>query len=155
MLFERRPSTINGAGLFTCASVAAGTRVVEYFGEKIPKSESARRCAMDNTFIFGLDDDWDLDGSLEANDARFINHSCEPNCETECIEGRVWVVALRHIAAGEEFTYNYGYDLADYHGHPCHCGAPSCVGYIVAEDFFPLLRSRAQYPARNLANASK
>ena len=77
--------------------------------------------------------------------ARFVNHSCEPNCEAELSDGQVWIIAGRDIAAGEEVTYNYGYDLVDYREHPCRCGAASCVGYIVAEEFFPSLRRTLSY----------
>ena len=120
--------------------IPAGARVLEYVGEKISKSESLRRCQQENYYIFSLDDDWDIDGSVDWNLARFANHCCEPNSETDIIDGQIWIVALRDIAAGEEITYNYTYDLDDYREHPCRCGTPSCVGYIIAEEFFPTVR---------------
>jgi uncharacterized protein len=138
-------SGIHGAGLFARVPIAAGARVVEYVGEKISKSESLRRCQQENYYIFSLDDDWDIDGSVDYNLARFANHSCEPNCETDVIDGHIWIIALRDIAAGEEITYNYTYDYEDYREHPCRCGAPSCVGYIVAEEFFPALRKAVKH----------
>ena len=64
---------------------------------------------------------------------RHINHSCAPNCESQMIRGRIWIVALRDIARGEELSYDYGYNLQNFLDHPCKCGAPECVGYIVAE----------------------
>ena len=66
---------------------------------------------------------------------------CSPNCEAEIEEGRIWFFALRDIAVGEELTFNYGYDLVDYREHPCHCGSPECVGFIVAEEFFEKVRN--------------
>jgi SET domain-containing protein len=142
MSFEIRTSGIQGRGGFAVQAIVAGTRVAEYVGERIGKAESLRRCEANNEYIFQLDDAVDLDGNVPWNPARFVNHSCAPNCEAQLVDGRVWLVALRDIAAGEELTFNYGYDLTDYKEHPCHCGAPECVGYIVAEEFFSLLRTR-------------
>jgi SET domain-containing protein len=138
-------SPIQGRGLFAAASIPAGSHIVEYVGDRISKTESLRRCQEENYYIFALDDEWDIDGNVERNIARFINHSCEPSCEAELSNGRVWIVARRDIASGEELTYNYGYDLVDYRDHPCRCGAASCVGYIVAEEFFPSLRRMLSY----------
>ncbi|HET7626600.1 MAG TPA: SET domain-containing protein-lysine N-methyltransferase [Verrucomicrobiae bacterium] len=135
-------SPIHGTGGFAAANIPAGTWIIEYVGEKISKAESARRCELNNPYIFSVNDEYDLDGSVEWNPARFLNHSCEPNCEAQWDEDRIWIVALRDIAIGEEVTFNYGYDLEDYKEHPCGCGMRNCVGYIVAEEFFEHLRSR-------------
>lgn len=135
-----RSSPIHGTGGFAKCGVAAGTRVIEYVGEAIDKQESLRRCEANDEYIFALNDEQDLDGNVEWNPARFINHSCAPNCEARLEEGRIWIVAIRDIRAGEELTFNYGYDLEDYRDHPCHCGSPECVGYIVAEEFFEHVR---------------
>ncbi len=134
-------SPIHGRGAFAKRRWPAGARVIEYVGERITKAESARRCEAQNWFIFGLDDELDLDGSVEWNAARFLNHSCAPNCEAVWEGGRIWIVALRDIEAGQELTFDYGYDLEDYKEHPCHCGAPDCAGYIVAREFFPHLKT--------------
>lgn len=131
-----RDSGIHGMGGYARCDIPAGTRVIEYVGERISKAESVRRCEANNQYIFAIDDEWDLDGSVSWNAARFINHSCAPNCEAEWDEDRIWIVALRDIRAGEELSFNYGYDLADYREHPCSCGTDACVGYIVAEEFF-------------------
>lgn len=135
-----RPSGIHGNGGFAAMAVPAGTRLIEYVGERISKEESHRRCEANNPFIFQLDDETDLDGNVDWNPARWLNHSCAPNCEAELDEGRIWIVALRDIAAGEELSFNYGYDLTDYRDFPCRCGAPACVGFMVAEEYFPLVR---------------
>ena len=135
-----KSSPIHGMGGFARADIAGGTRVIEYVGEKITKPESLARCEQNNEYIFALDDEHDLDGNVSWNPARFLNHSCEPNCEARLEGGCIWVVAIREIRAGEELTFNYGYDLADYAEHPCGCGAPGCVGYIVAEEFFDHVR---------------
>ena len=131
-----RPSAIHGIGGFAKANIAAGTRVIEYVGETITKAESLHRCESANEYIFSLDDTHDLDGNVPWNPARFLNHSCDPNCEAEPDGGRIWIVARRNIRAGDEITFNYGYDLDDYREHPCRCGAAECAGYIVAEEFF-------------------
>jgi SET domain-containing protein len=140
VLFKESP--IHGIGAFAKTSVPRGTRVIEYVGQRINKEESVRRCADTNEYIFALNDREDLDGDVEWNPARFINHSCSPNCNAELDNGRIWIVARRPINAGEEITFNYGYDLVDYKEYPCHCGSPDCVGYIVAEEFFKYFAKR-------------
>ncbi len=137
------PSAIHGIGGFARKVIPAGTPVIEYVGERIDKKESLRRCEAGNPFVFSLDEQWDLDGSVGWNPARFLNHSCEPNCEAELRNGRIWIVARRDISPGEELTFNYGFDLVDYREHPCRCGAPGCVGYMVAEEFFEMVRRQA------------
>lgn len=140
---EFRPSPIHGTGAFARRDIPAGTRVLEYRGERISKAESRRRCAANNVYIFALDEEHDLDGNVPWNAARFLNHSCAPNCEAVHEDGRIWITALRDIARGEELTFNYGYDLEDYRQYPCRCGASNCVGYIVAEEFFDHVRRQA------------
>ena len=115
---------------------------MEYLGEKISKAESLRRCELENWFIFAIDDQWDLDGNFDWNPARLLNHSCAPNCDAEFIDGHIWIVARREIKAGEEITFNYGYDLDFYQEHLCRCGSSECVGYILAEEFFEHVRRK-------------
>jgi SET domain-containing protein len=136
-----RISAIHGTGGFASQDISAGARVIEYVGRRIDKQEALRQCELENPYIFDLDDQHDLDGNVDWNPARLLNHSCVPNCEAEEHEGRIWIVALRDIAKGEEITFNYNYDLQDYREHPCRCGAGGCVGYILAEEFFSLVRS--------------
>ncbi|MGD0812786.1 MAG: SET domain-containing protein-lysine N-methyltransferase [Verrucomicrobiota bacterium] len=139
------PSPIHGLGVFAKTILRRGERVIQYLGEKITKEESARRCERQNGFIFSLDDEFDLDGDFDWNPARLVNHSCAPNCEAECLEGRIWITALRDILPGEEITFNYGYDWEAYQEHPCHCGATECVGFILAGKFFGQLRRRKTF----------
>lgn len=136
--FGRSP--IEGYGGFAKRPIPKGTRIIEYVGLKIDKRESFRRCEENNEYIFTLNEQQDIDGNVEWNPARLINHSCAPNCEAEVDEERIWIVARRDIAAGEEITFNYGFDLEDYKQYPCYCGAPECVGYIIAEEFFEHVR---------------
>lgn len=125
-------SPIQGRGAFAVKFIAKGETIAEYTGERIGKEESGRRCEAGNPYIFQIDDTTDLDGNVPDNAARFINHSCAPNCEALDYDGRIWIEAIRDIRPGEELTFNYGYGLADYQDHPCGCGQPNCLGYIVA-----------------------
>jgi SET domain-containing protein len=135
-----KPSTIHGMGGFARRDIRRGKRIVEYVGNKLSKAKAQQALDQQNVYIFTLDDTYDVDGSVAWNPARFLNHGCNPNCEVEIVRGRIWIYALRDIKAGEELTYNYSYDFEDYENRPCNCGAPSCVGYMVAEQFFDTVR---------------
>jgi SET domain-containing protein len=139
-----KESNIHGLGGFTKVDLAEGARIIEYLGEKIDKQESARRCEANNVYIFALNEHQDIDGDVEWNPARFLNHSCAPNCEAQFDENRIWIIALRNIRAGEELTFNYGFDLEDYREYPCRCGSPECIGFIVSEAFFDHVRRQNQ-----------
>jgi SET domain-containing protein len=136
-------SPIHGTGGFAKTSISKGSRVIEYVGERIDKRESLRRCEQNNVYIFALGPEFDLDGNVTWNPARFLNHSCAPNCDAALQEGRLWIVANRNISPGEELTFNYGFDLESYRDYPCHCGSPDCVGCIVAEEFFDHVRRQS------------
>src|SRR6266850_5192355 len=140
----RKPSGIHGAGLFAARAILKGAQVIEYVGEKIDGQEMLRRCAAGNHYIFKLNNIDYLDGKAESNLARYINHSCDPNCAIQWKEDRIWIVAGRDIPAGEEITFNYSYDLEEYRNYPCRCGSSQCVGYIVAEELFQHVRKQNQ-----------
>ena len=138
-----RNSIIHGRGVFAARLIPAGTEIAEYLGERISKEESLQRCLAGNVYVFTLNDHFDLDGSFDPNPMRFANHSCAPNCEAIMDDDdRIWIHTLREIQPGEEITYNYGYDLEDDPDHPCLCGAPHCIGFIVAEELMPTVRRR-------------
>jgi SET domain-containing protein len=137
-------SAIHGTGGFARKDIPRGTQIIEYLGERIDKAESLRRCEAGNQFIFQLDSATNLDGNVDWNPARFLNHSCAPNCDAELDNGRIWIIARQDIPAGQELTFNYGFSLEDYKEYPCACGAPSCVGYIVAEEFHEHVRRQKQ-----------
>lgn len=139
-LIDFRESAIHGTGGYARVAISAEKQIIEYVGAKIDKQESLRQCQLENPCIFCLDEEFDIDGKVGWNPARFLNHSCSPNAEALEFDGRIWIVALRDIEAGEEITFNYNYDLEDYREHPCRCGAANCVGYIVAEEFFPSVK---------------
>lgn len=134
---ELGSSGIHGRGAYACTEIAAGTGVVEYVGERVDKEESARLCNEGNPFVFTINEEWDINGDVTWNPARYLNHSCAPNCEAQQEEDRIWIVALRDIERGEELTFNYGYDLSEWRNYPCACGAPNCLGYIVAAEHHP------------------
>ncbi len=137
-----KASPIAGLGLFATMPILKGTRVIEYTGEKIDSAEMLRRCAAGNHYVLKLNETQYLDASGKRDFARFINHSCEPNCEIQWENGRVWIAAIRDISSEEEVTYNYSFDLDDYQNFPCRCGSVQCVGFIVAEEFFDHVRSQ-------------
>ena len=141
-LCEIRASGIHGRGAFARQPIASGTRVIEYVGERISKAESLRRRQGGNHFVFIVTDTVDIDGAVESNPARFINHSCSPNCEARMEDERIWIIAIRDISAGEEIAFNYGYDLQDYEEHPCMCGSRECLGFMVAEEYFEDVRRK-------------
>ncbi|WP_221032002.1 SET domain-containing protein [Actomonas aquatica] len=144
-LIEARGSVIHGRGVYARGFIAEGEVVMEYTGERIPLGEAVRREQLRQAreaagetgdvvcdYLYILDDAWAIDGRGDGNVARLINHHCEPNCASDIWDDRVWIVASRDIEAGEELSFDYGYTFRDGLGHPCRCGAPSCVGYIVA-----------------------
>ncbi len=139
-----RSSAIHAAGCYTTTPIAKGTRVVEYTGPVIDKEEADRRYEdKPITYLFGIGD-----GSKVIDGhgiAMFINHSCDANCETEEIDGRVWIMAIRDIAAGEELCYDYClYDGGD-EDAPCNCGAKKCRGSMYSAEE---LRRRKQLALR-------
>lgn len=143
-LFEIKNSPIHNLGIYATQHIPKDTRIIEYIGEKITKAESDRRGVArveeakktgdGMVYIFELNKRYDIDGNYPYNTARLINHSCNPNCEPQCIRGHIWVIAIRDIKPGEELNYDYGYDLDHFFDHPCRCGSKNCVGYIVRKD---------------------
>lgn len=145
-------SKIHNRGVFAAKDIPKGTRVIEYVGDKLTKKQSDKRAdeiLEENirnpdygaVYIFELNKTHDIDGSPDWNTAKWINHSCDPNCEVDIIRGHIWVIATRDIKKGEEITYNYGYDWDDdWEDHPCRCGSKNCVGYILDDDHWPKLR---------------
>ena len=102
-------SRIAGKGLFAAQNIKTGTRIIRYNGEKISKEESDRRATSGNAYIFQFNDRYDIDGKTLKNKARYINHSCDPNCEILITKRTIWIVAKRDIKEGEELSYNYGF----------------------------------------------
>ena len=126
-------SRIAGQGLFAAQDIKKGLGIIQYIGAKIDKEESRRRVAAGNAYIFAFNERYDIDGQTRKNKARYINHSCDPNCEAEITKRTIWIVARRDITAGEELSYNYGYAAKQY---VCTCGAKNCHGYILDPQYW-------------------
>jgi uncharacterized protein len=146
-----KKSKIHGTGVYARKDIPKDTRVIEYVGGRLTKAQASLRAdqqialaeknkTVGAVYLFELNKRYDIDGSVWYNTARYINHSCDPNCETDIIRGRIWIIALRDIPEGEEITYNYGYGFDDYQDHPCQCGTRRCAGYILEEDLWPRLK---------------
>jgi uncharacterized protein len=120
-----RSSAIHAAGCYTTSRIPKGVKVVEYTGPRISKDEADERFKDSKiTYLFGIGD-----GSKVISGhgmAMYINHSCDPNCETDELNGRVWIISLRNIAAGEELTYDYNLYDGDDDEARCYCGAATC-----------------------------
>jgi len=141
--FAVRSSSIQGQGGFAVRAIPKGTRIVEYTGERIGHAEAdARyddsRMERHHTFLMVVDGTTVIDAAVGGGPAKFINHSCEPNCLQVVEDGRVFIVAARAIAPGEELAYDYAYSReggAD-ENHPeryaCHCGARRCRGTLLS-----------------------
>ena len=123
-------SAIHGDGLFAGERIRKGRRIIEYKGEKVPAGEGATRSRGDEelTYIFNLSDKYDVDGSLNGNEARFANHSCDGNAYADIINHRIWFIADRDIEEGEEITFDYR--LQGDEVYPCVCGTEECRGYM-------------------------
>jgi len=142
MLLWVGKSAIAGRGLFTAQAIKRGRRIIQYTGEKITKVESDKRLAEGNVYIFALNERYDIDAKAQRHQARYINHSCDPNCHVEKTTRTIWIVASRDIRVGEELTYNYGYELTDTLPHSCTCGAANCCGSMVAPKYQEVIRQR-------------
>jgi uncharacterized protein len=120
-----RSSAIHAAGCYTTSRIPKGAKVVEYTGPRITKDEADERFKDSTiTYLFGIGD-----GSKVISGhgmAMYINHSCDPNCETDELNGRVWIISLRDIAPGEELTYDYNLYDGDDDEARCYCGAATC-----------------------------
>lgn len=142
--FEIRRSAIEGLGAFATQVIPAGVRLVEYAGERLtPAAADARYPDVagrrHHTYLFAIDDDVVIDAAVGGNAARFINHSCAPNCDAVIEDGRIWIESIHDIEPGEELAYDYAYILDERHTpaakrrFPCHCGAVSCRGTILTK----------------------
>lgn len=144
-----RRSAIHGNGVFAIAPIAKGERIIEYKGRRRTHAEvdagDSGAVESGHTFLFTLNDEYVIDANFEGNIARWINHSCDPNCEAviEEHEGedrrkdRVFIEAIRAIRPGEELTYDYGITLDEPHTPrlkkiwACRCGAKHCTGTML------------------------
>ena len=140
-------SKIHGFGIIASDNIKKGKKVIQYIGEKVSKKEGDKRSAEriknylhkkneGSVYIFELNKKYDIDGSPLYNKARYINHSCEPNCEVDIINNEIWIISIKNIKKGNELNYDYGYefDKDDFSDHICKCGSSKCIGYIISQD---------------------
>lgn len=113
-----------GLGLFATRPIKKGERIIEYFGREISKAEEY---ASRSKYLFEVNSKKTIDGTTRENFARYINHSCKPNCEPNIVKGRVWIDAIKNIKVDEELTYDYGEEYFDVHIKPfgCRCAKHS------------------------------
>ena len=141
--FALRRSKIQGRGAFAIRPIKRGTRIIEYTGERISHDEADRRyddggMGRHHTFLFSVDRNTVIDAAVGGNEARFINHSCAPNCEAIDERKHIYIEAIRDISPGEELTYDYAYERDGTEDeeaerlYMCKCGAPTCRGTILA-----------------------
>ena len=136
-LYKIKKSNIDNKGLYATKNIKSGKLVINYKGKLITKKETDTNPKFDNDkaiYLFNLNSRYDLDGDFKYNDARLINHSCNPNCEVEGKGLKLWITAIKDIKKGEELSYDYGFGYdEDYKQFVCKCGEKNCVGYIVRE----------------------
>ena len=111
---RRKRSRVHGWGVFAEEGMNKNKRIVTYDGEKISSKESADRedryLRRGEIWCFRIDNRWVIDANVGGNIARFINHSCTPNCYSNVIDGTIWIIAAKRIEKGEELTYDYNTD---------------------------------------------
>lgn len=141
-MIEVRHSPIHGYGVFALRRIRKGTTVVEYLGERISHEEADARYAekgsQDNhTFLFTVDAKTVIDAGVNGNEARYINHACDPNCQSARAERRIFVESIRTIQRGEELAYDYQFqrdsdDAPDVEEvFACRCGGHNCRGSML------------------------
>ena len=151
---QTRSSGVHGKGVFALQDLAEGETLIEYVGEVISWLEALRRHPHDpaqpnHTFYFHIDENHVIDANVGGNSSRWINHSCQPNCEAEECSGRVFIKALGNIATGDELFYDYGlvidarYTPRLLAAYPCWCGAAGCRGTLLA----PKARQKRTQPS--------
>jgi len=128
-----RSSSIHAAGCYTMLPIKKGTSVVEYNGPRFSKEEADERYK-DRfiTYLFSTGNGGEVIDGFGI--AMFINHCCDPNCETENVDGRIWITATRDIAAGEELTYEYNLHDSDDDDADCYCGTAKCRGTMFSDE---------------------
>ena len=136
-LYKIKKSNIDNRGIYASQNIKKGKIIIYYKGKIITKKETEKNPKYDNgkaIYLFNLNSRYDLDGDFEYNDARLINHTCNPNCEVAGKGLKLWIFALRDIEKGEELSYDYGFGFdEDFKQFPCKCRAKNCCGYIVRE----------------------
>ncbi len=164
-MWQVKKSNIHGSGVFASKKINKGTKIIQYIGEKVKRSEGDKRSEKrllkylnssdsGSVYIFELNSRYDIDGSPLYNKARYINHSCNPNCEVDISNGEIWIKSIKNIKNGEELKYDYGFefDEDDYTDHVCKCEDKNCIGYIISQDE---LKKYKKYLTKKIKKISK
>ena len=141
--FVKRGSIIHGIGVFATRRIRAGRKLIAYLGRVLTEAEVRARYMDDDaddphTFLFGLGDGRYVDAGVGGNDARFINHSCDPNCEPRLSDGVIWICSIKNIQPGVELTYDYSLEIEKRarrtrrNHYACRCGAKKCRRTMLA-----------------------
>jgi len=161
-MWKEKKSKIHGIGITASTDIKKSKKIIQYIGDKITKKEGDKRSAErirryinkkneGSVYIFELNKTYDIDGSPLYNKARYINHSCDPNCEVDIIKNEIWISSIKGIRKGEELNYDYGYlfDEDDYSDHICKCGSIKCIGYIISQDDWPKYKKYLKKEKKN------
>jgi len=164
-LFEVRHSPIHGYGVFALRRIRKGTTVTEYLGDRVTHDEADARYENkdpndNHTFLFTVDSKTVIDGGVGGNDARYINHGCDPNCESTTLKKRIYVEAIRTIQPGEELAYDYQIER-DPEDPPnvdeifaCRCGAAKCRGSMLVARKKPRRKTARKAARKSAARAA-
>ena len=149
-MWKVKKSKVHGFGVFATREIQKNIRIIEYIGEKVTRAEGDKRSERrikkylnsketGSVYIFELNSKYDIDGTPRYNKARYINHSCKPNCEVEIAAGRIWIKSIKKIKENDELSYDYGYDFDkdDYRDHVCKCRSSNCIGFIMSKEDWP------------------
>jgi uncharacterized protein len=134
---EVRESDVHGRGVYAVEFIRKGTRIIEYTGERVPWEAAPDDDDDPHTFNFGLENGDVINPEVGGNDARWINHSCDPNCEAVEEDDRIFIYAMRNIQPGEELLYDYHMEIDEpitksaKEKFACHCGASNCRGTMI------------------------
>jgi SET domain-containing protein len=137
-LLQVRPSSVHGRGVYATKFIPADTRIIEYTGERISWEDAPNDENDPHTFNFGLENGEVINPEIGGNEARWINHACDPNCEAIEEDDRIFIYAMRDIEAGEELFYDYALEIDEpitpesKKEFECHCGAENCRGTMLA-----------------------
>lgn len=145
LLYIVRNSKVHGKGVFARKDIPKGTKIIEYVGNIVSSKEGLRiyeeqlkkskETGVGAVYIFQLNRKQDIDGDVPWNPAKYINHSCNPNCKYKIINNHIWIFSIRDIKKGEELNYDYNYDLDNYQDHLCKCNSKDCLGFIIGKRY--------------------
>lgn len=157
-----KKSIVHGNGIVATENIKKNIKIIEYIGEKVSKIKGDKiseeriknylgKKNEGSVYVFELNKKYDIDGSPLYNKARYINHSCDPNCEVDIINNKIWIISIKQIKRGDELSYDYGYafDKDDYIDHVCKCGSKKCIGFIISQDDWPKFKKYLKNESKN------